>query len=229
MSEPYIQRLFTSRTNNIASDEYVGDEERLWYDPVSNSLRVWTGTPGGRAVGGSGGSSAVADYTTVAPPPTPNGLIWFNPATKELSVATAGTWESVTGATSLSQLTDVEINNPTNGDALIYNQTVNKFENVDINLTGGTANQILVKVSGLDYDYAWEDLIVDPAYTTLIDDSVTNTMYLGEAVPDSLESQPVWRIKKITLDSTGNVEQVRYANGGNFNQIWNNRYSLVYL
>lgn len=55
MSDQFIQKLFTSRDNNITSDQFVGNQDRLWYDPVSNTLRVWTGNPGGKAVGGGGG------------------------------------------------------------------------------------------------------------------------------------------------------------------------------
>jgi hypothetical protein len=98
----------------------------------------------------------------------------------------------------------------------------------NINLTGGTSNQVLVKKSGTDYDYQWEDLIIDPTYTKLLDDTVANTIYLGEAVPSSAESSAVWRIQKIVLDASGNVDSVRYAAGGTFNQIWNNRASLTY-
>lgn len=58
MSTPtsWIQNLFTSRDNKAVSATYVGQEGRLWYDPVTNTLRVSDGiTPGGLLVAGGGG------------------------------------------------------------------------------------------------------------------------------------------------------------------------------
>jgi hypothetical protein len=59
MVDSYIQQLFTSRNNGTDSASFVGDQDRLWYDPVSNTLRVWNGQPGGQPVG-SGGSASIS-------------------------------------------------------------------------------------------------------------------------------------------------------------------------
>lgn len=51
--------------------------------------------------------------------------------------------------------------------------------------------------------------------------------YYGYAL--NLSADPaaaVWRIRKET--TTGSVVAVSYANGGTFDQIWNNRASLIY-
>ena len=150
-----------------------------------------------------------------------------------------GNFSFVTATTSATILSigligDVNLVNIQDNQTLIYNSSTAKFENVDINLTGGSANQILVKQSGLDYDYQWEDLNitvpVEPVYTKLLDDiSTTSTLYLGEALPESIESNSVWRIQKIVFDANGNVDSVRFAGTGTFTQIWNNRTSLIYL
>ena len=51
----FIQNLFTSRDNNSDSATYVGQQDRLWWDPVTNRFYVSDGvTPGGIAVGGGG-------------------------------------------------------------------------------------------------------------------------------------------------------------------------------
>lgn len=70
MSDNHIQKLFTSRDNNIASVDYVGDQDRLWYDPVSNTLRVWTGLAGGKPVLGGGGTGniSVANSNVIVTP-----------------------------------------------------------------------------------------------------------------------------------------------------------------
>jgi len=51
----FIQNLFTSRDNNADSATNVGQQGRLWWDPVTNRFYVSDGvTPGGIPVGGGG-------------------------------------------------------------------------------------------------------------------------------------------------------------------------------
>ena len=51
----FIQNLFTSRDNNANSATYVGQQDRLWWDPVTNQFYYSDGnTPGGFPVGGGG-------------------------------------------------------------------------------------------------------------------------------------------------------------------------------
>jgi hypothetical protein len=60
-----IQKFFTSRDNNANSATYVGQEQRLWYDPVTNAIYVSDGsTVGGVMVsgGGGGGTANIAVY-----------------------------------------------------------------------------------------------------------------------------------------------------------------------
>jgi hypothetical protein len=103
---------------------------------------------------------------------------------------------------------------------------------INTNLAGGTENQILVKKSATNYDFDWEDMIINwppTNYTKLLDQYSTTVLYLGEALPETLETAPLWRIQRIIFDSNGDVDEVRFANGGEFNQIWTNRYSLTYF
>lgn len=132
---------------------------------------------------------------------------------------------------SINDLSDITINTPANYDVLLFNSGTSVFENRALNLTGGTINQVLVKQSADPLDYAWEDMIInvdDKAYTKLLDQVDAETLYLGEAIPESLEAAAVWRIQKITFDASGNVLEVRFAEGGLFDQIWNNRLALTY-
>ena len=51
----FIQNLFTSRDNNANSATYVGQQDRLWWDPVTNRFYYSDGvTPGGFPVGSGG-------------------------------------------------------------------------------------------------------------------------------------------------------------------------------
>jgi hypothetical protein len=59
----YIQQFFTSRDNNANAETFVGQEGRLWWDPVTNKIYYSDGaTPGGvpiTAGGGGGGGSLI--------------------------------------------------------------------------------------------------------------------------------------------------------------------------
>jgi hypothetical protein len=49
----FIQELFTSRNNGTGSAEFVGQQSRIWWDPVTNAFYYSDGvTPGGIAIGG---------------------------------------------------------------------------------------------------------------------------------------------------------------------------------
>lgn len=53
------------------------------------------------------------------------------------------------------------------------------------------------------------------------------TSYLGEAVPGSLSSAAVWRVKLLTF--AGDDVTVTYADGdSDFDNVWDNRASLTY-
>ncbi len=133
------------------------------------------------------------------------------------------------GEVRFEKLDDVKITSPNDGDAIIYNSVTNRYTNVPIRLSGGTTQQVLVKLSEDDYDYEWQDMIISaPVYTKLIDDATTPTVtFIGEAIPGSVDSAPVWRIQKIQFDSSGNVDSVKFASNS-FDQIWLNRTSLTY-
>lgn len=90
---------------------------------------------------------------------------------------------------------------------------------------------MLVKQSGTDNDYVWEDLnTYEPKYIKEIDDaSVARTTYLGEAAPDTLHSASTWRIQEIIFDNKGGVDSVRFASGSNaFGFVWNDRLTYIY-
>jgi hypothetical protein len=225
----HTMKFWSTRTNDADPNTFVGDADRLFFNPLDLTIRLSDGiTPGGIPIAGMAGSTVL--YTNVTPPATPHGLLWFNPDTDVLSIADSGSWLPISGVSSLNSLSDVNIVTPATGDALMYNAGTSKWVNVPLNLSGGASNQVLVKQSGTNYDYQWEDMVLnEPAYTKLLDQASATILYLGEAVPESLEADPVWRIQRIESNVSGDVEEVRYAEGGLFDQIWNNRASLTYV
>jgi hypothetical protein len=61
----------------------------------------------------------------------------------------------------------------------------------------------------------------------------TNLIYLGQARPGNLTSDPVWLIRKFTYDGNNNITNIQIANGfdfdiKSFNAIWDNRVALPY-
>ena len=61
-----VQNFFTSRDNNTDPATYVGQLDRLWYNPVTNSIFVSDGnTAGGRPVDLATGANAVFNNLVV--------------------------------------------------------------------------------------------------------------------------------------------------------------------
>lgn len=52
--------------------------------------------------------------------------------------------------------------------------------------------------------------------------------YLGEAVPGSLDTAPVWRICYVAMSSTGNLTMTWADGNSNFDNVWSNRAALTY-
>lgn len=54
----FIQQFFTSRDNNANAETFVGQQGRLWWDPVTNQIYSSDGnTPGGIPLAGGGGGN----------------------------------------------------------------------------------------------------------------------------------------------------------------------------
>jgi hypothetical protein len=74
------------------------------------------------------------------------------------------------------------------------------------------------------------DIIIGPDGTgpqdIIIDDySEYNIVYIGQAEIGSSVNNPVWQIAQIDMN-TGFI--LKYADSGNYSNIWSNRLDLVY-
>lgn len=62
----FIQNFYTSRDNNANAATYVGQQDRLWYNPITQTLYVSDGsTPGGIPVNLATGANITANVITV--------------------------------------------------------------------------------------------------------------------------------------------------------------------
>jgi hypothetical protein len=60
-------------------------------------------------------------------------------------------------------------------------------------------------------------------------DNDGNLVYIGEAEPGSVKSNPVWAIKRLIYDINGDVSDVLWANGTSEKiHIWDDRTTLIY-
>lgn len=97
-----IQKLFTSRDNYADANTYVGQEQRLWYNPETNCFYVSDGvTPGGIPVGncggGGGGSTGATGATGPQGPAGTNSVGATGPIG-----STGATGAGATGATGVA-------------------------------------------------------------------------------------------------------------------------------
>lgn len=65
-------------------------------------------------------------------------------------------------------------------------------------------------------------------YTLLLDEISSTVSYIGEALPGSLQEDPVWRIKKLDEGGTPPL-QIEWADGtSDFDKVWDDRATYTY-
>ena len=148
-----IQRFFTSRDNNANSASYVGQEQRLWYDPITNAIYVSDGTtPGGILVGGGRSGNGV-----------PGGLantVQFNAGNGVFGGSTNFTFDGANVAVTGNVTGNYFVGNGAflTGINVSSNTIFNGTSNVDIaganaNVTvsiDSTSNVVVVNATGVD-------------------------------------------------------------------------------
>ena len=74
-------------------------------------------------------------------------------------------------------------------------------------------------------------LRVQDNYTTYIENnSDGNPIYVGDAEPGTIPSNPTWRIKRITYDTDGNPTAIQWAGGSKaFKFSWTERITYTYI
>ena len=91
----FIQKFLTGRQSYNNGDSRIGELGRLWYDSITNTIRIADGNPGGKIVSGGGLGSTV--YEGPTPPPNPQaGWLWWDSVSGDLFVYYDGNWVTAT-------------------------------------------------------------------------------------------------------------------------------------
>jgi hypothetical protein len=105
----FIQQFFTSRDNNANAETFVGQEGRLWFDPVTNQIYSSDGnTPGGIPLAGGGGGNGTPGGSNSQVQFNNNGAfggtanLTINSATGQLSTVSVSASGNVTGGNLLT-------------------------------------------------------------------------------------------------------------------------------
>ena len=69
---------------------------------------------------------------------------------------------------------------------------------------------------------------IPDALTTRNDYITSETMYRGDAVPGTLESEALWQIKKIITLNNGDVSILYVLGTPDYSYIWDNRLGYTY-
>lgn len=68
----------------------------------------------------------------------------------------------------------------------------------------------------------------EKVYSKRTDFITDELLYRGEAAPGSIESDPVWRIRKIAISLDGDVSEEWADGNANFDNVWADRLALIY-
>jgi len=113
--------------------------------------------------------------------------------------------------------------------------TYTRFEEFEItlpdvsgfsNLTLGNNGYILTDLG--DGTFNFQQLESNTMYATRVDFITDNDLYRGEAVPGSLESAPVWRVRYIETAADGDVTTTWASGNADFDKRWDNRSGMIY-
>ena len=213
-----IRKIKASLVRNTDVDTYIGEYSYIFYDIDSGSLRLYDGTPGGKnLLAGGGGAAAGSDG--------------------DIQINDGGLFGTITGFTV---------------DANTFNAGNYTF-NIDETVGAGQDNYVLTYNNGTGEiglevaAIAWGDItgtVTDQTdLVTYIDNATEEEMfalqvdfinddllYRGEAAPGTATSAALWRIRKITIDNSGEGDVVTTWAGdtADFDKIWDNRLGLSY-
>lgn len=175
----FIQNLFTSRDNNANASTYVGQEGRIWWDPVTNSFYYSDGsTPGGIAIGGGGGGNGT--------PGGPTNSIQYNAGGGNFggtsNVVISGNGMAIVGNVSAAYfLGNVSTTGNIVGGNILTNNYLYANGNSIFGNTSFSGNSIFANISVTDTANLGNFTISDQTLSGTIDGRSVNIAVVGNA------------------------------------------------
>lgn len=198
----FIQNFFTSRDNNANTETYVGQTDRLWYNPDTNSIRVSDGsTPGGLVVDLETNANATFNSITANTGTINGNLI----VTGNISPATANTIGGIYPGPGVviseqGELTIDTANLPLSFGNFTANNNVLSIVNFDEDMVLATEGNAEIQLVGNIGFYKTDGIPPDVSnrYFSATDDGQITIL-----VP---EADPTSGAVKIIGSSTGNIQ-----------------------
>lgn len=173
----FIQKFFTGYQGYGNGETRVGELNRLWYDSISNSIRIGDGTSGGKLVSGAAVSEGIS------PPVNPlSGAMWWNTTDGNLYIYYNDQWVPAT-TVNIPIATDSTLGGITVGD----NLTIDVHGSLNVpTASAGTSG------------------IINPGAGFLVDGSGTLTLNAGPAF--YLDETNMFRLRAGTDTQIGGVK-----------------------
>lgn len=177
----FVQDFFTSRSNYADGNTRIGQLDRLWYDSITNTIRISDGiTPGGILVSGGGGTGisgysgaqGASGYSGVT---GANGLSGYSGATGSAGISGysgATGMDGFSGYSGFSGLNGSGVSNwilktsdytSVNGDRIIADTQAGSFT---IYLPASPSIGYYIQITD-GWDFAINNCIVDPNGSTI--------------------------------------------------------------
>ena len=168
----FIQNLFTSRDNSANAETYVGQQDRIWWDPTTNSFYYSDGTtPGGIPVGAGGNpfNQTLNTYDSVT----------F--ANINISDTANVTNLNVSGNVSFANTSTVDLGNLT-----IFDQTISGTV-TDRDVTIATVGNANIEILGAFHVHASGNVDLEPEFVVGQDGQVTIRVPVVDATLGAVE------------------------------------------
>jgi len=133
----FTQDLFSSRRNYADGNVRLGEKDRLWYDSITNTIRIGDGvTPGGQVISAGGGQGNYSNANVASYLPVYGGNIALTAITSNTSTWTFSTDGNLAIPGNINYANGINILYGVNG----------AFNDID----GGYPNSIYGGISNID-------------------------------------------------------------------------------
>ena len=171
----FIQKFFTGYQKYNNGETRIGELNRLWYDSITNTIRISDGTPGGKIVSGSSMGSTV--YEGATPPPNPQaGWLWWDSTSGDLFVYYDNNWVAATAIPNSTYTLPKATVNTLGGVEIGNNILIDGNGKISVDFTGyATTTYVTTAIGNIVFPPT--DRITSPntSHATVIDNTGTTT------------------------------------------------------